>query len=95
MSHTNVLKHCVLRQKYLRYEYLGLLIECANDAEIYRQLQNNFSEQVKIPFNFYKAEYVYMTCYRSHLLVVQRWDVIIRFSYKVDAFMLKLFSQVI
>lgn len=65
MSHKNVLKHCVLGQKYLRYEYLVLLIQCANDAEIYRQLQNNFSEQVKKPFNFYKAEYVYMTCYRS------------------------------
>lgn len=55
-QHKNVLKHCVLRQKYLRYDYLGLLILCANDAEIYRKLQDNFWEWVEKTFSFYKAD---------------------------------------
>lgn len=40
-------------QKYLRC--LLLLMLCANDAEIYRKLQDNFKEQVKKPLCFYEV----------------------------------------
>lgn len=49
----NVLKYVVLEQKYLRC--LLLLMLCANDAEIYRKLQDNFKEQVKKPLSFYEV----------------------------------------
>lgn len=90
-QHKNELNYYVLRQNYLRYDYLVFLILSTNDLEICRKLQDNFKDKRKKPFNFYKVD---MTCCRI-LTGGDRWDVIIRLRYKADASMLKLFSQVI
>lgn len=46
LQHKNVLKHCMLGQKYLRYDYVGLLILRADDAERHKKIHDDSKQTI-------------------------------------------------